>query len=86
MVIDSVRHIGYPIYPHRNDLVRWLRRLGDEAEAAGVMLLVTDILRYAVVSKGVVSKGVVSKGVVSKGVVTVVELSSSEQEFPDEQD
>jgi len=71
MVVDSVRLIGYPIYPHRNDLVRWLRRLGDEAEAAGVMLIVTDAQRYAVGSKG---------------VVTVTELSSSEQDSPDEQD
>lgn len=54
MVVDSVGQIGYRRHPHRNDVVRWLRKLGDEAEAAGIMLIVTDAQRHAVVSKGVV--------------------------------
>lgn len=54
MVVDSVGQIGYRRHPHRNDVVKWLRRLGDEAEMAGIMLIVTDTQRYAVGSKGVV--------------------------------
>ena len=67
MVIDSVGQFGYRRNPHRNDLVRWLRRLGDEAEMAGIMLIVTDSQLYSWLSQGV--------------VVTVTELSGSEPDL-----
>jgi hypothetical protein len=65
MVVDSVGHVGYRRHPD-NDVGRWLRRLGDEAEAAGIMLIVTNSQRYAIGSKG---------------VVTVTELEGSEPDL-----